>query len=143
MRAYGQRDPLREYQAEAFEQFQSMQTRLRETVTRALSVVEVQTRPSEQTVVMHPRAQEMRESRQDPALAGGQAMAQPAQATGTYGGGGAGAGGAPRSATVRRMPQAGVAADPKNPETWGKVARNAPCPCGTGKKYKHCHGAVG
>ncbi|MGD1934995.1 MAG: SEC-C metal-binding domain-containing protein, partial [Candidatus Phaeomarinobacter sp.] len=26
--------------------------------------------------------------------------------------------------------------------TWGKVARNAPCPCGSGKKYKHCHGAV-
>ncbi|MEC8133036.1 MAG: SEC-C metal-binding domain-containing protein, partial [Pseudomonadota bacterium] len=32
--------------------------------------------------------------------------------------------------------------DPNNPATWGKVARNAPCPCGSGKKYKHCHGAV-
>ena len=62
LRAYGQRDPLREYQTEAFELFQSMQHRLRETVTRALAVVEVQARPSEQTVVMHPRAQEMRES---------------------------------------------------------------------------------
>ena len=31
--------------------------------------------------------------------------------------------------------------DPKNPETWGKVGRNDPCPCGSGKKYKHCHGA--
>jgi len=30
--------------------------------------------------------------------------------------------------------------NPKNPATWGKVARNAPCPCGSGKKYKHCHG---
>jgi preprotein translocase subunit SecA len=30
--------------------------------------------------------------------------------------------------------------DPKNPATWGKVQRNAPCPCGSGKKYKHCHG---
>ena len=32
------------------------------------------------------------------------------------------------------------ALDPKDPSTWGKVARNAPCPCGSGKKYKHCHG---
>ena len=142
LRAYGQRDPLREYQTEAFELFQSMQHRLRETVTRALAVVEVQARPSEQTVVMHPRAQEMRESRQDPAAAGGQAMAQPAQATGTYGGGSAGTGSPARGGTVRRMPPAGVTADPNNPETWGKVARNAPCPCGSGKKYKHCHGAV-
>ena len=30
--------------------------------------------------------------------------------------------------------------DPKDPATWGKVSRNAPCPCGSGKKYKHCHG---
>jgi preprotein translocase subunit SecA len=32
------------------------------------------------------------------------------------------------------------AIDPKDPSTWGKVARNDPCPCGSGKKYKHCHG---
>ena len=31
--------------------------------------------------------------------------------------------------------------DPKNPASWGKVGRNEPCPCGSGKKYKHCHGA--
>jgi preprotein translocase subunit SecA len=31
--------------------------------------------------------------------------------------------------------------DPNNPETWGKVGRNEPCPCGSGKKFKHCHGA--
>jgi preprotein translocase subunit SecA len=31
-------------------------------------------------------------------------------------------------------------ADPRDPTTWGKVSRNAPCPCGSGKKYKHCHG---
>ena len=29
---------------------------------------------------------------------------------------------------------------PDDPKTWGKVPRNAPCPCGSGKKYKHCHG---
>ena len=31
--------------------------------------------------------------------------------------------------------------DPNNPKTWGKVSRNDPCPCGSGKRYKHCHGA--
>jgi preprotein translocase subunit SecA len=30
--------------------------------------------------------------------------------------------------------------DPKNPESWGKIGRNEDCPCGSGKKYKHCHG---
>jgi preprotein translocase subunit SecA len=33
-----------------------------------------------------------------------------------------------------------VARDPNDPETWGKVGRNEPCPCGSGKKFKHCHG---
>jgi preprotein translocase subunit SecA len=32
--------------------------------------------------------------------------------------------------------------DPKNPASWGKVQRNAPCPCGSGKKFKHCHGKL-
>ena len=41
----------------------------------------------------------------------------------------------PRSASKR-------AADPNDPATWGKVARNAACPCGSGKKFKHCHGRV-
>jgi preprotein translocase subunit SecA len=44
----------------------------------------------------------------------------------------------------RRAPlqtrKAAAAVDPKDPSTWGKVARNAPCPCGSGEKYKRCHG---
>jgi preprotein translocase subunit SecA len=44
----------------------------------------------------------------------------------------------------RRAPlqtrRAATALSPNDPSTWGKVARNAPCPCGSGKKYKHCHG---
>ncbi len=35
-----------------------------------------------------------------------------------------------------------VPVDPNNPDTWGKVQRNAPCPCGSGRKFKHCHGAL-
>lgn len=38
----------------------------------------------------------------------------------------------------RKVADQGV--DPNDPSTWGKVPRNAPCPCGSGKKYKHCHG---
>ena len=32
--------------------------------------------------------------------------------------------------------------DPRNPATWGKISRNDPCPCGSGKKFKHCHGRL-
>jgi preprotein translocase subunit SecA len=41
-------------------------------------------------------------------------------------------------AVTRKATDGGV--DPKQPSTWGKVSRNALCPCGSGKKYKHCHG---
>ncbi|MEJ2116921.1 MAG: SEC-C metal-binding domain-containing protein, partial [Alphaproteobacteria bacterium] len=41
-----------------------------------------------------------------------------------------------------RNRNAGVAVDPNDPNTWGKVARNASCPCGSGKKFKHCHGSL-
>ena len=42
---------------------------------------------------------------------------------------------------VRNKPK-DVATNPDDPSTWGKVGRNAPCPCGSGKKYKHCHGRL-
>ena len=51
--------------------------------------------------------------------------------------------GRPASATPRQPVQvrkANGAVDPADPSTWGKPSRNQPCPCGTGKKYKHCHG---
>jgi preprotein translocase subunit SecA len=57
----------------------------------------------------------------------------------TAGAGGNGRGGAkPQRA---RKAAAGAAVNPADPTTWGKVQRNALCPCGSGKKYKHCHGA--
>jgi preprotein translocase subunit SecA len=39
-------------------------------------------------------------------------------------------------------PQTRPKRDAQNPSTWGKVGRNEPCPCGSGKKYKQCHGMV-
>ncbi|HET8728469.1 MAG TPA: preprotein translocase subunit SecA [Alphaproteobacteria bacterium] len=126
LRAYAQRDPLREYQSEAFELFQGMLGELRESVTRVLSNLEMRIgRPEE--VQPRPAPQEMHESRRDPALAD-MGAAAPDAGTGT--------------GTVRNAPPPGIAADSNLPETWGKTARNAPCPCGSGKKFKHCHGAV-
>jgi len=46
------------------------------------------------------------------------------------------------SARGLAVSEAPVERDPTNPATWGKVGRNEPCPCGSGKKYKHCHGAL-
>jgi len=72
-----------------------------------------------------PRPTEMHESREDPAFAEAEVPAPSGDV-------------AVLNRPRRRA--AGGAVDPNNAETWGKVARNAPCPCGSGKKYKHCHG---
>ena len=128
LRAYGQRDPLREYQSEAFELFNQMLSHLRHTVTQVLSHVEMRVGAPEDVAAARPtRPQDMRESRQDPALVPPRPTQAPAR---------------PQLATVRNAPPPGVEIDPTDPATWGKVPRNAPCPCGSGKKYKHCHGAV-
>ncbi len=113
LRAYAQRDPLNEYKREAFDLFGEMLTQLRDNVTGVLSHVELRVQRPED--LPQPAAPvRMRESREDPALA--EAMA------------GAEAVGAADSA---------AAANP-----WAKTPRNALCPCGSGKKYKHCHGKL-
>ncbi|MDP6518144.1 MAG: SEC-C metal-binding domain-containing protein, partial [Alphaproteobacteria bacterium] len=115
LRAYGQRDPLNEYKSEAFMMFEGMLTRFRETVTNLLAQVEFRAEPAEP-------APERR-----PALAGAGAGAE-------------GAGEAPVAPAGTRVQ--GQGREPTDPATWGKVGRNERCPCGSGKKYKHCHGAV-
>ncbi|MEM6383008.1 MAG: preprotein translocase subunit SecA [Pseudomonadota bacterium] len=123
-RGYGQRDPLQEYRTEAFELFEAMLANLRESVTQRLMVVEVQTEAPPQL----PTADDV------PGLApqglGGPQLS-PAMAAAAAG-----------MAALRGepMPVAAPERDPDNPETWGKIGRNEPCPCGSGKKYKHCHG---
>ena len=47
--------------------------------------------------------------------------------------------GAVQATTVVRR-AAAAKLDPDDPSTWGRISRNAPCPCGAGRKYKHCHG---
>ncbi|MGF1609372.1 MAG: preprotein translocase subunit SecA, partial [Kiloniellales bacterium] len=158
LRAYGQRDPLNEYKREAFDLFQTMLSEVRSETTMVLSHIQIRTAEPEPTLFAH-RQQAMQESRQDPAMAGA-AAASPAEALV-----GAGAGEAPppppsqqraqqpapqtarqpapSSSAPKPQPLRHAAAaeiDPKDPSTWGKVQRNSPCPCGSGKKYKHCHG---
>jgi preprotein translocase subunit SecA len=122
LRAYGQRDPLNEYKREAFELFEAMLTALREQVTRVISHLEIQMmRPAP---LPEPDFSAMAESHHDPAM--DETMTE---------GGGAMPGLLQRTAVKEAL-------DPTRPETWGKVQRNALCPCQSGKKYKFCHGQV-
>jgi preprotein translocase subunit SecA len=131
LRGYGQRDPLNEYKSESFTLFEAMIQNLREAVTAQLMRVEIVQAPAEQPP---PSLPPMQAHHVDPstgedemalAMAGGETLAR-AGITG---------GGAAAAAAVQR--------DPGNPTSWGKVGRNENCPCGSGKKYKHCHGRFG
>jgi len=121
LRAYGQRDPLNEYKTEAFSLFEGMLKTLRDQVTAVLSHIQIQMQAPDP--IPAPSAPEGHETRIDPAFAGAEASGQPGERH------------------LRRAPAAsGI--DPGDPATWGKVPRNAPCPCGSGKKFKHCHGRL-
>ena len=132
LRAYGQRDPLNEYKREAFGMFEDMLARLRETVTGVLMHVELRVNmPEEQLKPHEPRG--MQESHPQAAQLGG------------LGGEAAGEGAEaqrPRPVQTRKSAGGNGGALPGDPASWGRVPRNAPCPCGSGKKYKHCHGSA-
>jgi preprotein translocase subunit SecA len=133
-RSYGQRDPLNEYKSEGFHLFETMLTNLREAVTGQL--MHIQGVPEEEPAVLEPvELPPMRAQHIDPFTGEDElAMAEAALAAEVH----------PGIRDERRTPlhsrKKGSELNPKNPATWGKVARNAPCPCGSGKKYKHCHG---
>jgi preprotein translocase subunit SecA len=119
-RGYAQRDPLQEYKGEGFELFQAMLGNLRQAVTAQLMRVEL-----------------VREAADAPPPQAPEAYGQHLDATtgeDDFG-----------DTAVAVMQDSRVVApedrDPKRPDTWGKVGRNEACPCGSGKKYKHCHGA--
>lgn len=125
LRAYAQRDPLNEYKSEAFNLFNGMLFDLREDVTRWLMHVNLmpeQPLPSPEPI----QVTDARQPAPPSLLEGG--PAEPAAF--------AGYGHAATDAAVQLSP--GVRAD--DPSTWDRTPRNAPCPCGSGKKYKHCHG---
>jgi preprotein translocase subunit SecA len=126
LRAYGQRDPLNEYKSEAFNLFNAMLAELRERVTSVLMRIEL--RPAEPPPLPEPvRITDMRHP--DP-NAGELEYADAAPAPPAYG----------TAAQAVREPVVSAGVDPSDPGTWDRTPRNAPCPCGSGKKYKHCHG---
>jgi preprotein translocase subunit SecA len=124
LRAFGQRDPLNEYKAEAFAMFSLMLDHLRESITQTLCLVEFSVDDSK-LLSRAPATQKMQETREDPALMG----------TGAHAG--------QNRDVVRPMMRPKAADfDANDPDTWGRTQRNAPCPCGSGKKFKQCHGSV-
>ena len=128
LRAYAQRDPLNEYKSEAFNLFNGLLDELRERVTSLLMRIELS--PNAPPPMPEPvRVTDMRHP--DPAFADAAAMA-------TGGAEGTGWDHAPAP-----LAQGGEEIDPADPSTWYRTPRNANCPCGSGKKYKHCHGKMG
>jgi preprotein translocase subunit SecA len=139
LRAYAQRDPLNEYKREAFDLYGGMGVELREQVTSVLSHVELRMEPP--PMPEPPPLVEGAPGEAEPvmAMAGVTAYAppppppQPARRGNGRGVNGA----APRRADAGPP---GSGGSPHAP--WAGTGRNAPCPCGSGKKFKHCHGRV-
>jgi preprotein translocase subunit SecA len=126
-RGLAQRDPLNEYKSEAFELFNALIGHLREQVTGQLMRIQVVFQQPEPQGLPPMFAQHL-----DPAtgenefdLAQGNALGA-ASALGF-------------TAAAAEMDPAS-SRNPNDPSTWGRVSRNEPCPCGSGKKFKHCHG---
>ncbi|MCR9148272.1 MAG: preprotein translocase subunit SecA [Rhodobacteraceae bacterium] len=117
-RGYAQRDPLNEYKNEAFQLFESMLNGLRQDVTQKLGQVRPMTEDEQRQMVEDIQAQ-----RSQMADVGSREKPAPA---------------APQVATGQ--PTEGFVED--DPSTWGNPGRNEACPCGSGKKFKHCHGRL-
>ena len=135
-RGVAQRDPLNEYKSEAFDLFNSLIARLRDMTTSQLMRVEVAYEPpSQQLPPMFANHADPLTGDDDVEIAdvnmrvsAGTFTSNPA----AFEGG------------LMLAPQDSEAAerDPQDPSSWGRVGRNELCPCGTGKKFKHCHGAI-
>ncbi len=118
LRALGQKDPLNEYKTEAFDMFEAMMLELRENVTMTLSLVELH---AEEEIPDMPASENrhVTTGRGEGLMPNNKNNSDEFPKTGTY-----------------ITPEF----DKNNPKTWIKTPRNAPCPCGSKKKYKHCHG---
>jgi preprotein translocase subunit SecA len=121
LRGYGQRDPLNEYKSEAFLLFAGLLASVRQQVTKQLMHVQIQLeappleeRALPQMQAMHINPDTGENEFDEPELG-------------------------PRT-NAPRLAGRPVPVNPNDPQTWGKVSRNAPCPCGSGKKFKQCHG---
>ncbi|MFK7866806.1 MAG: preprotein translocase subunit SecA [Alphaproteobacteria bacterium] len=155
LRAYAQRDPLNEYKQEAFSLFEAMLDQLRERVTTFLSHVELRMRDGQdqESLNVLPSAPALIVEQHDDGAALADASNLPAASSQDV---------EQTAKTMTRLPKIGKhspdQAPPKpgmefdkdlsrwidrnDPNSWGKVPRNAICPCNSGKKYKHCHGKI-
>jgi preprotein translocase subunit SecA len=122
LRAYGQKDPLNEYKSEAFALFNTMLDDMRERVTSLVSRVELSAEPPQP--LAEPAFDRMIENHPEPQGGLGGNVAELDGAAGVL------------TATA-------VVFDQNDPRTWVNTPRNAACPCGSGNKYKHCHGRAG
>ena len=139
LRGYGQRDPLQEYKGEAFELFNAMLTDLRQTVTGQMMRVEVVQQAIDE-------AEEDDGSFELPEMDyhhfdASSGLDQEGDEFGSieaedyddaYG----------TAVLTPTRTRASEGRNAEDPETWGRVGRNEPCPCGSGRKYKHCHGKL-
>ena len=123
-RGYAQRDPLNEYKSEAFQLFETLLNRLRIEVSRMLAHVQVMTQEEQQAMMAEAQARAQAAQRRPGAAA---VAAEPTRVPAMAG---------------AAAPALAAGVDPADPGTWGASGRNDPCPCGSGKKYKHCHGRV-
>ncbi len=119
-RGYAQRDPLQEYKSEAFALFDALLTRLREGVTTQLLRVEIVSSPPTMDELPPMEAHHINPTTGEDEMALAAASVAGASAQ--------------RSAPETRKAE--------DPNSWGKVGRNELCPCGSGKKYKQCHGRL-
>jgi preprotein translocase subunit SecA len=125
LRGYGQRDPLNEYKSESFELFEALLSKMRIDVISQLMHITINVEQPPPAMPSQPPSQ-MRAVKIDP-LTGEDEMEPGAEQRA----------GQPHLNRLRDVP-----VNPNDPTTWGKVQRNAPCPCGSGRKFKHCHGAL-
>jgi preprotein translocase subunit SecA len=123
LRSYGQRDPLNEYKTEAFSLFEKLLVDLRQNVTRWVMTVEFQFQEPDE---FQRNPAEMFEVHLDPTTGENE---RNGAALGSEGG-------FLSPELAERLPPSAL------PEGWERTSRNSPCPCGSGKKFKHCHGAL-
>jgi len=122
LRGYAQRDPLNEFKAEAYTLFETMSQSLREQVTAYLMRIQIMEQPPEQAPDLpYMEAHHVNPYGMDDNMAYADASLAPALVGG--------------NGTVTAAER-----NPSDPTSWGKVGRNESCPCGSGKKFKHCHG---
>ncbi len=123
-RGYAQRDPLNEYKNESFQLFESMLDSLRTEVTQKLGQIRPMTEEEQQQILS-----QMQERQAAAQVNAAQAAEENSEA--------------PASTAAAASGSTAVAEfDENDPSTWGTPARNDECPCGSGKKFKHCHGKL-